>query len=193
MRYGVIYADPPWRFKTYSAKGTGRGAISHYDVMTVDELAAMPVADWALPDCVLLLWVPGPHTLQGLELVAAWGFSFKGTGFVWIKTNRIRPGYAMGTGYGTRKNAEFCWQGTRGSPRRLSASVRELVVEPRRLHSQKLDCVRTRIEQLYPGPYLELFARSTLPGWDCYGDQVGLLDRGPVKTRRQPSSLAGVF
>jgi N6-adenosine-specific RNA methylase IME4 len=113
MRYGVIYADPPWRFKTYSAKGTGRGAISHYDVMTVDELTAMPVAEWALPDCVLLLWVPGPHTLQGLELIAAWGFSFKGTGFVWIKTNRTRPGYAMGTGYGTRKNAEFCWQGNR--------------------------------------------------------------------------------
>ena len=53
VRYGVIYADPPWRFKTYSAKGTGRGAISHYDVMTVDELEAMPVAEWALPDCVL--------------------------------------------------------------------------------------------------------------------------------------------
>ena len=130
MRYGVIYADPPWRFRTYSAKGTGRGAISHYDVMTVDELESMPVAEWALPDCVLLLWVPGPHTLQGLELMAAWGFSFKGTGFVWIKTNRTRPGYAMGTGYGTRKNAEICWQVTRGSPRRLSASVRELVVEP---------------------------------------------------------------
>ena len=71
--------------------------------MTVDELEAMPVAEWALPDCVLLLWVPGPHTLQGLELMAAWGFSFKGTGFVWIKTNRTCPGYAMGTGYGARK------------------------------------------------------------------------------------------
>jgi hypothetical protein len=47
MRYGVIYADPPWRFGTYSAKGTGRGAISHYDVMTVDELGAMPVAEWS--------------------------------------------------------------------------------------------------------------------------------------------------
>ena len=103
MRYGVIYADPPWRFKTYSAKGTGRGAISHYDVMTVDELESMPVAEWALPDCVLLLWVPGPHTLQGLELMAAWGSSIKGTGFVWIKTNRTCPGYAMGTGYGARK------------------------------------------------------------------------------------------
>jgi N6-adenosine-specific RNA methylase IME4 len=63
-------------------------------------------------------------------------------------------------------NAEFRWQGTRGSPRRLSASVRELVVEPRRFHSQNPDCVCTRIEQLYPGPYLELFARSTVPGWD---------------------------
>ena len=68
MRYGVIYADPPWRFKTHSAKGTGRGAISHYDVMTVDELESMLVAEWALPDCVLLLWVPGPTPCKGLSL-----------------------------------------------------------------------------------------------------------------------------
>src|SRR6516164_9681694 len=56
--------------------------------MTVDELEAMPVAEWALPDCVLLLWVPGPHTLQGLELMAAWGFSFKGTAFDPLQTSR---------------------------------------------------------------------------------------------------------
>jgi N6-adenosine-specific RNA methylase IME4 len=188
-KYGMMYMDPPWTFKTYSAKGTGRSAISHYDCMTFDELKAMPVEDWALPDCVLMLWVPGPHTLQGLQLMNAWGFTFKGTAFVWIKCNKSGEGYPIGCGYGTRKNAEFCWQGTRGHPQRLSASVRELVVEPRRAHSQKPDRIRDDIRRLYPGPYLELFARSTAPGWDHHGDQAGLFDRGPVKTRRQPSCL----
>ena len=191
-RYGVIYCDPPWLFRTYSAKGTGRSAISHYDTMTFDELKALPVSNWAAPDCVLLLWVPGPHTLMGGELMTAWGFEFKGTGFVWVKTTKNKPGYAMGCGYSTRKNAEFCWQGTRGSPRRLCASIRELVAEPRRVHSQKPDRIRDDIRALYPGPYLEMFARTTAPGWDSWGDEVGLLDHGPVKTRRQPSSRVGV-
>jgi N6-adenosine-specific RNA methylase IME4 len=191
MRYGVLYADPPYLFKIRSAKGTGRSAVSHYDCMTFDELKTLPVSDWALPDCVLLLWIPGPHTPQGLELMAAWGFRFTGTGFVWAKSNRTRPGFAIGCGYGTRKNAEICWQGTRGNPKRLSCDVRELIVEPRRQHSRKPDRIRDDIRQLYPGPYLELFARSTAPGWDCQGDQVDLFDCGPIQTRQQPSSLVG--
>lgn len=189
-QYGVIYADPPWTFKTYSQKGTGRGAVSHYDVMTFDELKSLPVGDWALPDCVLLLWVPGPHTLIGLDLMKHWGFRFTGTGFVWAKCTKDGTGYPIGNGYGTRKNVEICWQGTRGAPKRLSAAVRELVVEPRRQHSQKPDRIRDDIRRLYPGPFLELFARSSAPGWDSWGAQVGLLDKGPVATRRQPSNLA---
>jgi hypothetical protein len=63
------------------------------------------------------------------------------------------------------------------------------VVEKRREHSRKPDCVRDRIERLVLGPYLELFARETKPGWDCWGNQVALFDRGAVITRRQPSRL----
>jgi hypothetical protein len=76
-------------FRTYSAKRTGRGAISHYDTMTFDEIKALPVSDWASPDCALpLLWVPGPHLMQGLQLINAWGFDFKGLCFVWVKPTK---------------------------------------------------------------------------------------------------------
>ena len=51
------------------------------------------------------------------------------------------------------------------------------------------DCVRERIERLVAGPYLELFARETKKGWDCWGNQAGLFDLGRVETRRQPSRL----
>jgi N6-adenosine-specific RNA methylase IME4 len=67
--------------------------------------------------------------------------------------------------------------------------VRRLVVERRREHSRKPDCVRERIERLVAGPYLELFARETKEGWECWGDQVALFDNGAVPTRRQPSRL----
>jgi hypothetical protein len=43
----VIYADPPWSFRNWSAKGTGRNAISHYDCLSFGALAELPVADLA--------------------------------------------------------------------------------------------------------------------------------------------------
>ena len=51
-KYGVIYADPPWAFCNWSAKGTGRNAISHYDCLDFAALASLPVVDLAADDCV---------------------------------------------------------------------------------------------------------------------------------------------
>jgi N6-adenosine-specific RNA methylase IME4 len=72
---------------------------------------------------------------------------------------------------------------------RRAKDVRRLVVEKRREHSRKPDCVRERIERLVAGPYLELFARETKEGWDRWGNQSALFDAGAVATRRQPSRL----
>jgi len=193
-RYGVIYADPPWLFRCRSAKGTGRSAVSHYDCLEYGELAALPVADVAAKDCVLLLWVPDPMFPRGINLIEAWGFEYKTVGFYWVKLNSLAKhaaNYFTGMGYWTRANPEICLLATRGRPLRLAKDVPRLVVEPRRQHSRKPPIVRERIERLVGGPYLELFARETKPGWDCWGDQVGLFDRGPVPTRRQPSRLTG--
>jgi len=80
-------------------------------------------------------------------------------------------------GYWTRANSEPCLLATRGKPKRLSAAVRQGIIEPRREHSRKPDCVHERIERLVAGPYLELFARATRPGWTCWGNEVGKFDR----------------
>jgi N6-adenosine-specific RNA methylase IME4 len=191
-RYGVIYADPPWSFRTWSLKGTGRSAISHYDCLDFPALAALPVAELAADDCALLLWAPDPFLQRAFDLIRAWGFEYKTVGFYWVKLNAARKhdaDYFVGMGYWTRANPELCLLATRGKPLRQAKNVRRLVVEPRREHSRKPDCVRERIERLVPGPYVELFARETKEGWDCWGNQVGLFDHGPVRTRRQPSRL----
>jgi len=86
----------------------------------------------------------------------------------------------------TRANPEQCLLATRGAPRRRARDVKRLVVEPRREHSRKPDTVRKRIERLVEGPYVELFARETRPGWDAWGSELGIFDAGPVKTRRRP-------
>ncbi len=113
--------------------------------------------------------------------------------FYWVKLNSAAKhgaDFFTGLGYWTRANPEQCLLATRGKPPRMAKNVRRLVVERRREHSRKPDCVRERIERLVVGPYLELFARETKAGWDCLGDQVGLFDKGTVGTRRQPSRLA---
>lgn len=189
-KYGVIYADPPWSFKTWSAKGTGRGAVSHYDCMSFSTLAALPVSELAADDCALFLWVVDPMLDKAFELIQAWGFQYKTVGFYWVKQNMKSDGFFTGLGYWTRANPEQCLLATKGKPIRLARDVPRLIVAPRREHSRKPDQVRGRIERLVGGPYLELFVRETHSGWDGWGNQIGLFDSGSVETRRQPSNLA---
>jgi N6-adenosine-specific RNA methylase IME4 len=191
--YRVIYADPPWRFATYSDKGKGRSAEAHYDCLGLDDIKAIPVADWAARDSVLLLWATDPLLPRALEVIEAWGFTYKTVGFYWVKLNRSAPeqiterDFFTGLGFWTRANPEPCLLATRGKPKRLAGDVPKLLIAPRREHSRKPERAYGRIERLLPGPYLELFARQSRPGWDGWGMQAGLFDEGPVATRRRAS------
>lgn len=175
-KYAVIYADPPWDFRTHSDKGKGRSACQHYTIPDFQALLDLPVADIAADNATLLMWVTDPHLCQGLQLMEAWGFSYKTVGFYWAKENRKSPGFFTGMGYWTRANPEMCLLGTKGAPRRKAKDVKKLIVSKLREHSRKPDEVRERIERLLDGPYLEMFARSTAPGWDSWGNQVGVFD-----------------
>lgn len=178
--YGVIYADPPWTFRVWADSEKSHGsAVAHYRTMSADELKAMPVADLAAGDCCLFMWICWPNLLESLELIEAWGFTYKTCAFAWMKadvsTINLFPepvDVYMGLGYWTRANSEVCLLATRGKPKRLNADVRQGIIAPRREHSRKPDGVHERIERLVAGPYLELFARQKRAGWDCWGNQT---------------------
>ena len=189
--YRVIYADPPWTFATYSRKGKGRSPEAHYDCMTLEDIKALPVAEWAADDAVLLLWTTDPLLEKAFDVIRAWGFMYKTVGFYWAKLNKDNGKLAFdersfftGLGFWTRANPEPCLLATRGHPKRRAADVRKLVVSPRREHSRKPDEVYDRVEALCEGPYLEMFARSSRPGWDSWGTEAGLLDGGKGPKRR---------
>lgn len=200
--FGAILADPPWRFKTWSAKGRDRCPDApvtrnqqrqnrperHYATMGMDEIRSLQIGDVAAADCVLFLWAIDPMIPEAIDLGRQWGFTFKTVAFYWAKLRREGSArhllhnepahklFPMGTGYWTRPNPEQCLLFTRGKPKRISAGERKLIVARRREHSRKPDETRERIERLVAGPYLELFARESRPGWTTWGDEASKFD-----------------
>jgi N6-adenosine-specific RNA methylase IME4 len=175
--FKAIYADPPWPFATWSHKGQGRSGEAHYGTMTQEDMEAMPVAEIAAEDAVLFMWIVQTQIPQAVRLVEAWGFDLKSVAFYWGKGAGL-PLFPddvllrMGMGMWTRAEFEQCWLATRGKPKRLHADVRQGIIEPRREHSRKPDCVHGRIERLVEGPYLELFARAPRAGWTVWGNET---------------------
>lgn len=173
-RYKIIYADPPWQFKTFSDKGKGRSAERHYPTMSKADIQRLPVSQIADKDSVLLLWVTAPCFEEGLELIKAWGFTYKTVGFTWVKLNKKSNKFFMGMGYYTRSNAEYCLLATRGRVlERKSHSVSSVLCSHIEEHSKKPDITRERIEELFGKiPRIELFARQYANDWDCWGNEV---------------------
>ena len=172
VTFGAIHADPPWKFETWSERGQDRSASQHYRVQTLDQIKAMPVAALAATDCILHLWCLSSMLPAALDVVAAWGFTFKKVGFIWNKLNPSGEGRHMGNGKWTRDEAELCLLATKGTPIRLDAGVRQTFDAPITAHSEKPEEFNRRIERLTGGPYLELYARRAIEGWTVWGDQV---------------------
>jgi N6-adenosine-specific RNA methylase IME4 len=176
--YDIILADPPWHFKNYSAdkpgklNGRSRGAAKHYPTMATDDICKLSVP--AADDAVLFLWACWPNMLDALEVIDAWGFTYKTLAWVWIKSNPSGMGFFMGNGYYTRSNSEPCLLATRG--RALPVAVHDvmsIIMAPVQEHSRKPAEQFDKIERLYPGrSYLEMFARRNRAQWDVFGNEV---------------------
>jgi len=178
--FAAIYADPPWSYRTWSAKGSGRSAEQHYNVMSTNDICALPVSSVAADDAVLFMWTTWPTIRDAFRVIEAWGFEYKTCAFDWLKADVSTidlfpdPKTAdMNLGHWTRSNGEACLLATRGKPKRQDAGVRMGIIEPARGHSRKPYCVYQRIERLVAGPYLEIFARNAKSGWTALGNQVG--------------------
>lgn len=180
-KFGAILVDPPWRFLTYSKKkSVPTCGADPYETMSYDDLKAMDVKSVAAPKCALFMWVIGSHLDQAIALGKHWGFKYKTDAFYWCKNGSfdergqwVANPNIMGMGKWTRKQVEPCLLFTMGSPPRISGSVRQAILSPRREHSRKPDAAYERIEALVAGPYLEMFATQRVPGWTGWGKNLG--------------------
>ena len=173
-KYQIIYADPPWRYNDRKCNGA---CEFHYNTMKLEEIKKLPVPQLADKDCVLFLWTTYPMLKEALELIEAWGFTYKSIGFQWVKKNKSGNGWFFGLGRWTRGNTEPCLIAVKGKPSRKDNSVSQLIMEPIGVHSAKPPVVRECIEKLMGDKdgslsKIELFARQEVKGWDCWGNEV---------------------
>jgi N6-adenosine-specific RNA methylase IME4 len=170
-RFALLYADPPWLFKTYTELGGQRAPDNKYPTLSDDEIInftieGKPIEEIVHKDAALFLWCTSSNIPLALRVMEAWGFTFKSSA-VWVKDKE-------GTGQIFRNWHEVLLYGTRGKkwpgPLYLPPSVFKY---PRGVHSAKPPEIRQEIERMYPDldatTRLELFSRSDAPGWTHFG------------------------
>ena len=144
--------------------------------MTIGEIKGLPVESISADKCHLYLWVPNALLPDGLAVMEAWGFMYKGN-IVWEKVRKDGEPDGRGVRFYFRNVTELLLFGIRGSNNRTLAPARSqvnLIRTQKREHSRKRDEIIPVIEQCSPGPYLELFARGNREGWDMWGNQADL-------------------
>lgn len=164
-RYGVVLADPEWRFEPWSRNtGMDRSPDNHYPTSCTEVIAARDVGSIAAPDCVLFLWATAPMLPHALLVMSAWGFDYK-SNFVWGKDR-------IGTGYWNRNKHEHLLIGVKGDvPAPAMGTQWDSLIEASIAeHSAKPDKFLELIEAYFPNlPKIELNARRARPGWDAWG------------------------
>lgn len=173
-KFGTVLADPPWRFENRTGKmAPEHKRLARYGTMTLPDICALPVASIVSDTAHLYLWVPNALLLEGLEVLSAWGFTYK-TNIVWHKVRKDGGPDGRGVGFYFRNTTELLLFGTKGkNARTLSAgrSQVNIIRTQKREHSRKPDETYDLIEQCSSGPFIELFARGPRPNWTVWGNQ----------------------
>jgi N6-adenosine-specific RNA methylase IME4 len=167
LRFGTIYADPPWAYENTAARGA---AEDHYRTLTLEQICGLAVPQLALPRAHLHLWTTTSFLNDAFSVITAWGFTYKSC-FVWVKP-------VIGCGNYWRLAHEFLLLGVRGRVPFRDRRQRSWLELRRGRHSGKPERIRDVIERVSPGPYLELFGRKPAGGWVVFGDAIerGLFD-----------------
>ena len=174
-RFRTILADPPWRFINRTGKvAPEHRRLSRYDTMTTDEICALPVCEITEETAHLYLWVPNALLPDGLRVLDSWGFHYK-SNIIWQKIRKDGGSDGRGVGFYFRNVTEILLFGVRGKNARTEAPGRSqvnFIAARKREHSRKPDEQYDIIENCSKGPFLELFARGTRPGWTYWGNQA---------------------
>lgn len=164
--YSTILMDPPW---TYNNRAKG-SADRKYDLMSLNDLKTLNIQKLAKNDCVLFMWATFPLLPEAIELIKSYNFTYK-SGLSWHKKTSKGKDY-FGNGYIFRSAAELLLVAYKGHPKPKNKSTRNSLEAVCTGHSIKPQQSYKLIENLFDGPYVELFSRLNRKGWDCIGNEV---------------------
>ena len=173
-KFGTILADPPWRFTNSTGKvAPEHKRLSRYPTLSLDEIVNIPVKTIAAEKSHLYLWVPNALIEEGLQVLKAWGFTYK-TNLIWYKIRKDGGPDGRGVGFYFRNVTEMVLFGVKGKMRTLDPgrSQVNIITTRKREHSRKPDELYDIIEECSPGPYLEMFARGAREKWAVWGNQA---------------------
>ena len=176
-KYNTIYADPPWQFQNRTGKvAPEHKRLNRYATMTFSDIKALPVAEIADDKAHLYLWIPNAMLPDGLAVMDAWGFEYKGN-IVWEKVRKDGMPDGRGVGFYFRNVTELLLFGIKkkSAPNRTLAPARSqvnLIRTQKREHSRKPDEIIPIIEACSLPNRIELFARGDRRGWDMWGNQA---------------------
>lgn len=174
-QFYTVLADPPWQFQNRTGKmAPEHKRLSRYGTMTLNDIKSLPVAEAAQATAHLYLWVPNALLPEGLEVMRAWGFSYK-SNIIWHKIRKDGGSDGRGVGFYFRNVTEILLFGTRGKNARTLQPGRTQVNymgTRKREHSRKPDEQYDLIQSCSPGPYLEMFSRGTRKNWTVWGNQA---------------------
>ena len=174
LRSRTVLADPPWQFTNRTGKvAPEHKRLNRYGTLQLDDIKAIPVGAACAEAAHLYLWVPNALLQEGLEVMSAWGFTYK-TNLVWHKIRKDGGPDGRGVGFYFRNTTELILFGIRGSMRTLPPGRTQVNIlkTRKREHSRKPDELYDLIESCSPGPYLELFARGQhSKKWKVWGNQ----------------------
>lgn len=180
-KYDVIYADPPWSYYNDSDAlpecTTIRGMRRPpYPVMGSESIKSLPIQDLSKDNCILFIWTTDYHLQKCIEIIQAWGFTYKTIGFVWAKLNKDKSHVTFMGAYTMKSGCELCLIATRGKDATKLVkqhNIRGYYESIRERHSKKPDEIRSRIDSLVGEvDKIELFARQFSDGWDVWGNEV---------------------
>ena len=191
-QYQCIVIDPPWFYRLRNQDKTHRNRIP-YQPMRTEEILALPVPELCdRAGCVLFLWFTNNHMVEAAQCLQTWGFDLK-TIVTWQKITKAGTPH-LGTGHWLRNCTEHCALAVRGNMKafagRTLTNQSTILHAPRREHSRKPPEFFELVDKLCPDmTKLEMFARESRDGWDCWGDQAEMFDR-PVEERDGDISLS---
>lgn len=175
QKFRTVLADPPWQFQNRTGKmAPEHKRLNRYPTMDLDAIKNLPVQEVLEETAHLYLWVPNALLADGLEVMKAWGFTYK-TNLIWYKVRKDGGPDRRGVGFYFRNVTEMVLFGVRGKNARTlppARSQENIIVSRKREHSRKPDEQYALIESCSPGPFLEMFARGSRDRWTVWGNQA---------------------